>query len=133
MRNGGEVSQQGPEGKHGGMYSACVRSLGLRCIREASTPHLHTGLKGHLPPSLELEPDRILMERRRGTEPNQDLCFHGTSVSCGSFPSGERIPVLNRRVVTSPGWAMSIPKSQHREQSSHQMSCHTKIIRHKVK
>lgn len=102
---------------------------------EAGAPHGHTGLKGYHPPFLELEPDRILRDRTSQgcTESNPDLCLSNTRVSCGSALSRETTSHPNIRVGSLLGWAVPVPRSQPREQSSHQMSCRTKIIRYKIK
>lgn len=96
-------------------------------------PGGHSRLKGYLPPSLEWEPDRILMGGRWDPESNRHLWLYGTLVSCASAPSGKTISSPNNRAGISCGWAVSIPKPQHREQKSHQMSGQTKIARHKIK
>lgn len=89
MRGGVVRGQWGPKGKPGGVCP--IRGRRLRCPMhlECRTPGVHTRLKWHLPPSLELEPDRILMEGSRGTESNQDLRLCGTWVSCGNAFSGK--------------------------------------------
>lgn len=90
---------------------------------------------GYHPPFLELEPDRILRDRTSQgcTESNPDLCLSNTRVSCGSALSRETTSRPNIRVGSLLGWAVPVPRSQPREQSSHQMTCRTKIIRYKIK
>lgn len=76
MRSGDETEQWGPEAEtipHGTGDPGLPRYI----------------LDSSLPPSLELDPDRILRDGNRGTESYQDLCLSDTRVSRGRVLAGE--------------------------------------------
>lgn len=71
-----------------------------------TVPHAwRPGLPVNIPPSLELDPDRILREGSRGTKSHQELCPSDTRVSRGSVLSGETTSSSESRVGSVRGCA----------------------------